>query len=80
MSRHAALEAFCLRKFSSHRAASVSILPVMSSSGGTEVTTQAAKPKPSPPAREPDEMRDFLHVVYRSLKMICAYLEKRYHF
>ncbi len=34
--------------------------------------------KPNPAVKEPDEMRDFLHVVYRSLKMVCVYLEKRY--
>ena len=44
------------------------------------VSVTLMKPKPPQPAQEPDEMRDFLHVVYRSLKMVVAYLEKRYGF
>lgn len=37
-------------------------------------TLPRAEPKPEP------ELRGFLHVVYRALKMVTAYLEKTYGF
>lgn len=35
-------------------------------------------PEPKPPADT--ELRSFLHVLYRALKMITSYLEKTYGF
>jgi hypothetical protein len=31
-----------------------------------------------PPEHDPDEIRAFARVVHRALRMICAYLERRY--
>lgn len=31
-----------------------------------------------PPEHDPNEVRAFARVVHRALRMICAYLEKRY--
>jgi hypothetical protein len=38
------------------------------------------RPLPPPEKRQDTELRAFLHVVYRALKMVTAYLEKTYGF
>ncbi len=30
------------------------------------------------PEQDPDEIRAFMRVVHRALRMICAYIERRY--
>lgn len=36
------------------------------------------RPPLPPPEADPDEVRALARVLHRALKMICAYIEKRY--